>query len=77
VNWNSIFSGWTDWIEVDHNAIFSCSNDWIGWIRIQYSVVGIIGLGESDSMFNSGNDQTGPVVIEYSLVEQLDEADWN
>jgi hypothetical protein len=38
-------------------------------IGMQYSVVGMIGLGGSDLMFNSGNDWIRLIVIVYSVVE--------
>jgi len=41
-------------------------------IGMQYSVVGMIGLGRSDLMFNSGNDWTRPIVIEYSLIGMIE-----
>ena len=34
--------------QADQNRIFSSWNDWIGWIGIEYLVVGMIGLGTSE-----------------------------
>jgi hypothetical protein len=41
-------------------------SDWGDWNVI--FIVGIIGLGRSDLIFNGGNDRIWWIVIEYSVV---------